>query len=150
MQKIKNLGQPIDILLVEDNPGDARLAKEALVDSKIRNNLFVARDGEEALEFLFQKGSFSNSPRPDLILLDLNLPKKNGKEVLAEIKDDNNLKRIPVVILTTSSSEEDILRTYDLHANCYITKPIDLEQFIKVIKSIEDFWLTIVKLPTSN
>ena len=150
MQRIEYLGQPVDILLVEDNPGDARLAKEALVESKIKNNLFIVGDGEEALNFLFQQGAYINSPRPDLILLDLNLPKKDGREVLTEIKNNDNLKRIPVVILTTSSSEEDILKTYDLHANCYITKPLDLDQFVKVIKSIEDFWLTIVKLPSDK
>ncbi|NQV01891.1 MAG: response regulator [Bacteroidia bacterium] len=138
---------PIDILLVEDNPGDARLAKEALKDSKLRNNLFIVDDGEEAMMFLRKESPFEDVPRPDLILLDLNLPKKDGREVLKEIKTDENLKRIPVVILTMSKSEEDIFKTYNLHANCFITKPIDLNQFIKVVQSIENFWLTIVKLP---
>jgi len=143
-------GKPIDILLVEDNPGDARLAMEALKDSKVRNNLYLVQDGVEAMQFLHHEGQYAQSPRPDLILLDLNLPKKDGREVLAEIKSDPDLKRIPVVILTVSKAEEDILKTYNLHANCYISKPIDLGQFIKVVKSIEDFWLTIVKLPNGS
>jgi len=138
---------PIDILLVEDNPGDARLAKEALKDSKLQNNLFIVDDGEEAMKFLLREKPYTDASRPDLILLDLNLPKKDGREVLKEIKEDENLKRIPVVILTMSKSEEDILKSYNLHANCFITKPIDLDQFIKVVQSIEEFWLTIVKLP---
>jgi chemotaxis family two-component system response regulator Rcp1 len=141
---------PIEILLVEDNPGDSRLAKEALKDSKLKNNLYVAEDGIEAMNFLRQIGKYSNMPRPDLIILDLNLPKKDGREVLAEVKNDDNLKRIPVVILTISKAEEDIIKTYNLHANCYVTKPLDLDQFIKVVKSIEDFWLTIVKLPNGK
>ena len=145
-----NAVEPIDILLVEDNPGDVRLAREALKDSKLLNRLHHAADGEEALNFLRRKGKFSDAPRPNLILLDLNLPKKDGRQVLAEIKEDDGLKRIPVVILTVSSAEEDILKTYNLHANCYITKPIDLNQFLKVVKSIEDFWLTIVKLPNGT
>ena len=140
-------GKSIEILLVEDNAGDARLAKEALIESKLQNSLHCVSDGEEAMAFLRRERKFSNSPHPDLIILDLNLPKKDGREVLAEIKSDEKLKRIPVVILTVSSAEEDILKSYDLHANCYITKPIDLEQFIKVVRSIEDFWLSIVKLP---
>ena len=140
-------GKPIEILLVEDNIGDARLAKEALKESKIKNDLQIVCDGIDAMDFLHGKGKFLNAPRPDLILLDLNLPKKDGREVLAEIKNDIDLKRIPVVILTISKAEEDILKTYNLHANCYITKPLDLDQFMKVVKSIEDFWLTIVKLP---
>ena len=140
-------GKPIEILLVEDNPGDVDLTRESMKDSKVRNELHVAGDGEEAMTFMRRKGKHTNAPRPDLVLLDLNLPKKDGKEVLAEIKSDEDLKRIPVVILTISKSEEDILTTYNLHANCYITKPIDLNQFIKVVKSIEDFWLAIVKLP---
>jgi two-component system, chemotaxis family, response regulator Rcp1 len=140
--------RPIDILLVEDNPGDVRLTIEALKDGKVRNRLNVAADGVEALAFLRREGKYADAPRPDVILLDLNLPKKDGREVLAEIKDDESLRRIPVVVLTTSSSEQDILRTYNLHANCYITKPVDLDQFIQVVKGIEDFWLTIVKLPT--
>jgi two-component system, chemotaxis family, response regulator Rcp1 len=141
---------PIEILLVEDNPGDSRLAKEALKESKLKNNLYVAEDGVEAMNFLFQTGKYSKMPRPDLIILDLNLPKKDGREVLAEIKNDDNLKRIPVVILTISKAEEDILKTYNLHANCYVTKPLDLDQFMKVVRSIEDFWLTIVKLPNGK
>jgi two-component system, chemotaxis family, response regulator Rcp1 len=140
-------GKPIDILLVEDNPGDADLAREALENSKLRNNLFVVDDGVKAMEFLRNQGEYADATRPDLILLDLNLPKKDGRTVLGEIKADKSLKRIPVVILTTSRDEEDILKSYDLHANCYITKPIDLDQFLKVVKSIKDFWLTIVKLP---
>lgn len=140
-------GKVIDILLVEDNPGDVRLAKEALKGSKMRNNLFVVDDGVKAMEFLRRQGDYKNSPRPDLVILDLNLPRKSGREVLAEIKSDENLKRIPVVVLTVSRDEEDILRAYNLHANCYITKPIDFEQFMKITKTIEDFWLTIVKLP---
>lgn len=138
----------IDILLVEDNEGDARLAKEAMRDSKIRNVLHHVADGEEAMDFLRRKSKHGDAPRPDLILLDLNLPRKDGREVLAEIKDDPDFKCIPVVILTVSSAEEDILKTYNLHANCFITKPIDLDQFMKVIRSVEDFWLSIVKLPT--
>jgi two-component system, chemotaxis family, response regulator Rcp1 len=141
------IGKPIDILLVEDSDGDARLAFEAMKDSKIRNTLHRVADGEEAMDFLHRKGRHANAPRPDLILLDLNLPKKDGREVLAEVKVDDDLKRIPIVILTVSKDEVDILKSYNLHANCYITKPIDLEQFMKVVKSIEDFWLTIVKLP---
>ena len=137
----------IEILLVEDNPGDADLAREALENSKVRNNLHVVGDGEAAMAFLRRHGKYAAAPRPDLVLLDLNLPKKDGREVLAEVKADDILKRIPVVILTTSKAEEDILKTYNLHANCYITKPIDLNQFIKVVQSIEEFWFTIVKLP---
>ena len=140
--------RPIDILLVEDNPGDVRLTIEALKDGKVRNRLNVAVDGVEALAFLRREGKYADAPRPDVILLDLNLPRKDGREVLAEIKEDEELRRIPVVVLTTSSSEQDILRTYSLHAHCYITKPVDLDQFIQVVKGIEDFWLTIVKLPT--
>ncbi len=140
-------GKPVEILLVEDNPGDVDLTMEALENSKIRNTVSVAGDGEEAMAFLRRTGKHAGAPRPDLILLDLNLPKKDGREVLAEIKSDDELKRIPVVIITTSQAEEDILRSYNLHANCYITKPIDLHQFIHVVKAIEDFWLTIVRLP---
>jgi CheY-like chemotaxis protein len=143
-------GKPVEILLVEDNIGDARLAKEALKESKIKNDLQIVGDGIDAMDFLHRKGKFTNAPRPDLILLDLNLPRKDGREVLAEIKNDPELKRIPVVILTISKAEEDILKTYNLHANCYITKPLDLDQFMKVVKSIEDFWLTIVKLPSDG
>jgi len=143
-------GKAVEILLVEDSAGDARLAQEALKDSKIHNQLFIVGDGEEAMDFLYKRGKHSSAPRPDLILLDLNLPKKDGREVLAEIKADDSLKRIPVVILTISKAEEDILKSYNLHANCFITKPIDLEQFMKVVKAIEDFWLTIVKLPPNG
>lgn len=143
-------GKPIEILLVEDNPGDVDLTREGLQGFKVRNTLHVAVDGMEAMDFLRRKGKYAGVPRPDLILLDLNLPRKNGREVLAEVKSDEVLRRIPVVILTTSKEEEDILKTYDLHANCYITKPIDLPQFIKVVQSIEDFWLTVVKLPPNG
>jgi len=138
---------PVEILLIEDNPGDVRLTQEALKESKVLNILNVVNDGVEALEFLRQEGKFANAKRPDLILLDLNLPKKDGREVMEEIKSDDSLKRIPVVVMTTSKAEEDIERMYSRHANCYITKPIDFEQFILVVKAIEEFWLTIVKLP---
>ena len=140
----------INILLVEDNPGDVRLTREVLKDGKLRNNLNVTMDGEEALLFLRKQGKFSAAETPDLILLDLNLPKKDGREVLAEIKNDPELKRIPVIILTTSSSEKDIINMYAHHANCYITKPVDFTQFINVVRSIENFWLSIVKLPGHN
>jgi two-component system, chemotaxis family, response regulator Rcp1 len=139
--------QAIDILLVEDNAGDVRLTQEVLKDSKVRNNLVVANNGEEALACLRKQGKYRDTVRPDLILLDLNLPLKDGREVLAQIKEDPDLKRIPVVILTTSKAEEDIMRTYNLHANCYVSKPVDLEQFCGVVRSLEDFWLAIVKLP---
>ncbi|MCL4563003.1 MAG: response regulator [Chloroflexi bacterium] len=142
-----NSGQPIVILLVEDNPGDVRLTREALKEGKVRNKLIAVNDGVEALAFLHRENQYANALRPDLILLDLNLPKKSGLEVLAEIKADDDLKRIPVVVLTTSEAEQDIVRSYDLYANAYVTKPVDLEQFIAVVKSIEDFWLEIVKLP---
>lgn len=138
---------PIDILLVEDNPGDVRLTQEVLKESKVKNNLIIASNGDEALACLRRQGKFKEVARPDLILLDLNLPVKDGREVLALIKADSDFKRIPVVILTTSKAEEDILKTYNLHANCYVTKPVDLEQFVRVVKSLEDFWLAIVKLP---
>ena len=144
------LGRPVKILLVEDNPGDVRLTEEAFKENKVCNRLNVARDGLEAIAFLRRAGEHADAPRPDLILLDLNLPKKDGREVLAEIKQDPSLKSIPVVILTTSKAEEDIIKSYHLHANCYITKPVDLEQFITVVKSIQDFWLTIVKLPSES
>jgi two-component system response regulator len=144
------VGKPIEILLVEDNPGDVDLARAAMEESKVRNILHTVGDGVEAMLFLRRKGKYTEVPRPDLVLLDLNLPKKDGREVLAEIKSDEDLKRIPVVILTISKDEEDILRTYNLHANCFITKPIDLNQFVKVVKAIEDFWLTIVKLPPNG
>ena len=137
----------IDILVVEDNAGDARLIREVLNDNKIFNSLYIVIDGVEAMDFLHNKGKYKKAPKPDLIILDLNLPKKDGREVLAEIKTDEELKHIPIVIMTISQAEEDILKSYNLHANCYITKPIDLDQFIKVVKSIEDFWFSIVKLP---
>lgn len=140
--------RPIEMLLIEDNPGDARLAIEALKDAKVHNNLHWVQDGVEAMDFLRRKGNYSDAPRPDVILLDLNLPKKDGREVLADVKADEDLRRIPVVILTISDAEEDVIKTYNLHANCYIRKPIDLDQFVAVVKAIEDFWLTIVKLPT--
>ena len=142
--------KPIEILLVEDNPGDVELAREALQTGKVNNSLQVVGDGVFAMEFLRRQGKYAGAPRPDLILLDLNMPRKDGREVLAEIKADPDLKRIPVVILTTSQAEEDILKTYNLHANCFITKPIDLHQFIKVVQAIEEFWFTIVKLPAKN
>jgi chemotaxis family two-component system response regulator Rcp1 len=137
----------IDVLLVEDSPGDVRLTREALKDAKVHISLHVASDGAEAMEFLERRGEHANAPRPDLILLDLNLPKKDGREVLEEIKQSPTLKSIPVVVLTTSASEEDVLRSYLLHANCYITKPVDLDGFLKVVKSIDSFWLSVVKLP---
>jgi chemotaxis family two-component system response regulator Rcp1 len=143
------IGAPIEILLVEDNPGDVQLTIEAFREGKSNNNLNVVKDGEEALAFLHREGKYADAPRPDLILLDLNLPKKDGREVLAEIKADENLRRIPIVVLTTSQTEEDVFRTHDLHANFYIAKPVDMEQFIKMVRSIEDFWLTIVKLPAA-
>ncbi|MBN2103910.1 response regulator [bacterium] len=144
------VGKPIDILLIEDNPGDVRLTQEAFKGGKVRNNLYVVSDGIEALDFLHRRNQFADVPLPDLILLDLNLPKKDGREVLEEIKAEINLRRIPVVILTTSKADEDILRTYDLHANCYIPKPVDLDEFMTVVRSIENFWLTIVKLPNQQ
>ncbi len=141
-------GKAIEILLVEDNAGDARLALEALREAKVHNTLNWVKDGVEALAFLRREGPYAQSSRPDLILLDLNLPRKDGREVLAEIKTDDQLRRIPVVILTTSQAEEDILKAYHLNANCYISKPVDLDQFMKVIKTIKEFWLTIVRLPS--
>jgi chemotaxis family two-component system response regulator Rcp1 len=144
------LGVPIEILLVEDNPGDVDLTREALEGSKIKNMLHVVVNGEEAMAFLRRKGKYTNAPRPDLVLLDLNLPRMDGREVLNQIKSDDVLKRIPVVVLTSSKAEEDILKVYNLHANCYITKPMDLLQFVKVVHVIEDFWFTIVKLPPKD
>jgi two-component system, chemotaxis family, response regulator Rcp1 len=138
---------PVEILLVEDNPGDVRLTREALREGKVYNNLHWAKDGVEALEFLRQEGRHAGAPRPDIILLDLNLPKKDGREVLHSIKNDERFKQIPVVVLTTSEAEEDVLRSYELHANCYITKPVDLDKFIMVVQSIDRFWLTVVTLP---
>ena len=143
-------GKPIEILLVEDNPGDVRLTQEALREGKVCNNLHVVRDGVEAMASLRREGRFAAAVRPDIILLDLNLPRKDGREVLEEIKNDPSLKRIPVVVLTTSKAEEDILRTYNLHVNCYVVKPVDFEQFARVVHSIEDFWFTIVKLPPNG
>jgi two-component system, chemotaxis family, response regulator Rcp1 len=137
----------IEVLLVEDSPGDVRLTREAFKDAKVHINLHVASDGTEAMDFLNREGKHANVPRPDLILLDLNLPKKDGREVLKEIKENPALKSIPVVILTTSSSDADILRSYRLHANCYITKPVGLDGFLEVVKSIDSFWLSVVKLP---
>lgn len=142
------VSNPIGILLVEDNPGDVRLIKEVFKDAKIYNAMQVAYDGEAAMEILRREGEYSDAPSPDLILLDLNLPKKDGREVLREIKGDESLKCIPVVILTTSNAEEDLIETYKMNANCYITKPVDLDQFINVVESIENFWLSIVKLPS--
>jgi two-component system, chemotaxis family, response regulator Rcp1 len=139
---------PIEILLIEDNPGDVRLTREALQDAKVQNIVHVVSDGMEATSFLWRQGKHANAPRPDLILLDLNLPKKSGREVLEEIKLDPSLKSIPVVILTSSANEEDILRSYQLHANCYVTKPVGLEQFMKIVDTIDNFWLAIVKLPS--
>ena len=141
------MGRPIELLLVEDSPADVRLTEEAFRENRIANNLHVVGDGEAAMVFLRRQGPYVDVPRPDLILLDLNLPRKDGREVLAEIKADDALKTIPVVVLTTSQAEQDILRSYNLHANSYITKPIDLDQFIKVVKAVESFWLTIVTLP---
>ena len=138
----------VEILLVEDNPGDVRLTIEALKESKLYNNLNIVGDGVEAIAYLRREGQYAQSPRPDLILLDLNLPREDGREVLSEIKADATLKRIPVVVLTTSAAEQDILRTYELHANCYITKPVDLEQFIMIVQNIQEFWFSIVKLPS--
>ncbi len=140
-------GSMVEILMVEDNPADIRLTQEAFKDAKVLNSMHTVGDGVEAMAFLRQEGRYSGSPRPDLILLDLNLPKKDGREVLAEIKQDSNLRRIPVVILTTSDDEMDVLKAYDLHVNAYVKKPVDLDQFIKVVEAVEDFWLTVVKLP---
>jgi len=137
----------VDILLVEDNPGDVRLTKEALRDAKVLNEIYVAKDGVEAMEFLNKKGKFAKAPTPDMILLDLNLPRKDGREVLAEVKKDTKLKHIPVIVLTTSKADEDIIRSYNLHANAYITKPVDLNRLVEIIHALEEFWFTIVKLP---
>jgi chemotaxis family two-component system response regulator Rcp1 len=141
------IGKPIEILLVEDNPGDIRLTREGLKEGRIFNNLSVVEDGVAAMAFLRREGEYADAPHPDLILLDLNLPKKDGREVLKEIKSDPKLRRIPVVILTTSRAEEDIKGTYNQHANCYIIKPVDFDQFVNVVKTVEDFWFTIVRLP---
>lgn len=144
---MQNEGKPIEILLAEDSPGDVRLTQEAFKRGRVLNNMNIVSDGEDAMAFLHQEGKYANTPRPDIILLDLNMPRKDGREVLAEIKADNNLKYIPVVILTTSKSEEDVLRSYSNHANCYITKPINIDEFFKIVNSIEDFWFNIVRLP---
>ena len=141
------VGRPVEILLVEDNPGDVRLIREALRENKMGDNLNVVGDGAEAIAFLRREGKYANAPRPGLILLDLNLPKKDGREVLAEIKAEEGLRRIPVLVLTSSEAEEDVLKAYNHHDNCYIAKPVDLDQFIKVVKAIEKFWLSVVKLP---
>lgn len=145
---MSEIGRPVEILMVEDSPADVRLTLEALKDSKVRNNLHVAEDGFEAMAFLRREGRHAGAPRPDLILLDLNLPGKDGREVLTEIRADDSLKRIPVVVLTSSQAEEDILKAYNLNVNCYITKPVAFDQFIRVVKSIEDFWFTVVRLPS--
>ena len=147
MTNMEGIIKEVEVLLVEDNPGDVRLTIEALKDGKVHNHLNVVGDGEEALAFLRRQGQYANAPRPDLILLDLNLPKKDGREVLMEIKQEEGLKQIPIVVLTTSTAEKDIFKTYELHANCYISKPVDFDQFINVVKSIEDFWFTVVKFP---
>jgi two-component system, chemotaxis family, response regulator Rcp1 len=147
MESNRTSAQPLEVLLVEDSPGDVRLTQEALKDAKVHINLRVVRDGIDAMAFLMREGEYATTSRPDLILLDLNLPRKDGREVLKEIKENPELKSIPVVILTTSASEADILRSYMLHANCYITKPVNLDGFLTVVKSIDSFWLSIVKLP---
>lgn len=139
--------RPIEILLIEDNPGDVRLTQEAARETKVHNNMHIVNNGLDAMAFLRHEGRFGTVPRPDLILLDLNMPGMDGREVLRQVKSDESLRRIPVVIITSSQAEEDILRAYDLQASCYVTKPVDLDQFIKVVKNIENFWLTIVKLP---
>jgi chemotaxis family two-component system response regulator Rcp1 len=141
---------PIEILLVEDNEGDVELTQEALSRAKVNNRLHVAEDGLDALQFLRREGAYAAAPRPDLILLDLNLPRLDGREVLAEVKADPQLRTIPIVVLTTSQAEEDIVRSYDLHANCYITKPVDFGQFMKVVQSVHEFWVTVVKLPPAE
>jgi chemotaxis family two-component system response regulator Rcp1 len=148
MNPVSELDRPVETLLVEDNEADIRLTREVFADGRILNKLSVVRDGEEAMAFLKRRAPFAGAPRPDLVLLDLNLPRKDGREVLAEMKNDEELRRIPVVILTTSRAEADVIRTYELHANCYIVKPVDLSQFINVVRSIEDFWLKLVRLPT--
>ncbi|WP_280426358.1 response regulator [Nocardia carnea] len=143
-------GRPIDILLVEDDPGDELMTREAFEDNRIGNTLHVARDGQEALDFLYRSGEYSDAPSPDLILLDLNLPKYDGRQVLEKIKADPDLAHIPVVVLTTSAAEEDILRSYKLHANAYVTKPVDLDQFVAAIKQIDDFFVQVVRLPRTR
>lgn len=147
MSSNNNIAHSVEILLVEDNPGDARLTVEAMREAKLRNRMQVVEDGVEAMAFLRRQGRYAEAPRPDLILLDLNLPRKDGREVLAEVKSDPDLRRIPVVVLTTSRAEEDVLRAYDLHANCYVTKPVDLAQFMKIVSQIDEFWVKVVTLP---
>jgi chemotaxis family two-component system response regulator Rcp1 len=142
--------RPIEILLVEDSATDVMLAEEALHEAKMRNNLYVVRDGVEAMAFLRNEGKYADMPRPDLVLLDLNMPRKDGREVLAEVKADDHLKNIPIVVLTTSHAQEDVLKAYGLHANCYISKPVDFEQFINVVRAIDQFWFTVVTLPTTG
>lgn len=144
---LRNAPEAFEILLVEDNPGDARLAQEALKEGRMTSRLKVVVDGVEAMSFLRREGQYQGSPRPNLILLDLNLPRKDGRQVLAELKADEDLRRIPVVVLTTSQAEQDVMRSYDLHANCYITKPVDLDRFISVVRSIEEYWCSVVTLP---
>lgn len=141
-------GQPIDVLLVEDDPGDVLMTQEAFRDYKIANNLHVVTNGEDAIAYLRREGGFSDVPVPDLVLLDLNLPRRDGREVLREIKNDHELRRIPIVVLTTSDSEEDVLASYDLHANAYVRKPVDFEQFVKAVRAIDDFFISVVRLPT--
>jgi CheY-like chemotaxis protein len=147
--RLERAAAPVEILLVEDNLGDARLTREALKEGKVYSNLHWVKDGIEAMDFLNARGRHEGAPRPDIILLDLNLPKKDGRQVLHEIKADDRLKHIPVVVLTTSKAEEDVLRSYELHANCYVAKPVDLEKFIMVVQSIDHFWLAVVTLPTT-
>lgn len=150
MSQSELLARPAEVLLVEDNPSDVRLTQEAMKEGRVLNNMHVVGDGEAAINFLTRKAPYESAPRPDLILLDLNLPKKSGREVLAEIKQIDELKTIPVVVLTTSKAEEDIFRTYELHANCFISKPVDLEKFIMVVQTIENFWLSVVSLPRAG
>lgn len=147
MAERNDSGTRVEILLIEDNPGDVRLTKLALKGGKILNNISVVMDGAEAMDFLLKKSKYSDAVRPDLIILDLNLPKKDGRQVLKEIKDNESLRRIPIVVLTTSRDEQDVLKSYNLHANAYITKPLDLDQFIDVVRSIETFWVSVVRLP---
>jgi CheY-like chemotaxis protein len=149
MYPMPNGGKPIEILLVEDSTEDAELTMNSLKDGRVRNRIHWVEDGEEAMAFLTRQGRYAAAPRPDLILLDLNMPRKNGYEVLAEVKQDPGLKRIPVVVMTTSNDERDILKAYDRHANCYVTKPVDMDKFIEAVRSIEEFWLTIVHLPAA-
>ncbi len=149
MTEVEGIGRPVEVLLVEDNVGDVRLTQEALREAKVHNNLSVVNDGVEAMAFLRREGKYSQAPKPDLVLLDLNMPRKDGRQVLAEVKADPELRRIPIVVLTTSKAEEDIIRSYELHANSYVTKPVDFEQFMKVVQSIEGFWLTVVKFPSN-